>query len=150
MKVILTQDVNHLGAANEVVSVRPGYARNFLIPSHFAVEASEANLRQLQGRLRAQRIKEQKMIAHLAEATQKLNASTLRIVVRVSAQGKIFGSITTVQIAREINNQLGLHVDRKKIIMSDNITETGLYTAVVEFTPEYKAELKFELIPENT
>ena len=98
MQIILIQDVNNLGGANEVVTVRNGYARNFLIPQKMAVEASSSNLKQLEERLKQIRKKEEKMLAEINKVIAALQDGPISIGAKTGTTGKIFGSITTVQI----------------------------------------------------
>lgn len=147
--MILIQDVDNLGMVNEVVSVKSGYARNYLIPKKMAVEMSVANRGMLKARLRALEIKEAKMMAEISAVIQKIQENVLRIQVKVGGQGKIFGSITNVLLAKEIRHQLGLHIDRKKIMLPDHIADLGTHEAEIIFAPTKKAVFKFELINED-
>jgi len=133
MQVILIQDVNNLGGSNEVVNVRNGYARNFLIPQGFAVEASPSNMAQLQERLKQQQKKEAKMLAEIKTVIAKLNEGPVKIGAKIGTSGKIFGSVTTVQIARAIRDQKGYEIDRRKIQILDDIKEVGNFKAKVDF-----------------
>ena len=107
MQVILIQDVNNLGGANELVTVKNGYGRNFLIPKKLAVEASPSNLKQLQEKVKQQGKKEAKLLAELNIVIAKLNEGPLTIGAKTGTSGKIFGSVTSVQIARAIREQKG-------------------------------------------
>src|SRR5688572_10575008 len=105
MQVILIQDVNNLGGANEVVAVKNGYARNFLIPQKFAVEASPSNMKQLDEKLKQIRKKEEKMLAEINKVIEVLKEGPVKVGAKTGTSGKIFGSVTTVQIARAIRDQ---------------------------------------------
>lgn len=113
MEVILIQDVNTLGGKNEVVKVKNGYARNFLIPQKFAVEASPSNLKQLNERLKVQKKKEDAMMAQIKNVIAKLTEAPVKMTAKTGTSGKIFGSITTVMVARAINEQKGYEIDRR-------------------------------------
>ena len=115
MEVILIQDVDNLGAANEVVKVRNGYARNFLIPQKIALEANPSNLKQLEEKMKQVRKKEEKMLADLNMVIAKLKEAPLKIGAKTGTSGKIFGSVTSLQISRAIREQKGYEIDRKKI-----------------------------------
>ena len=115
MEVILIQDVDSLGGANEVVKVRNGYARNYLIPGKMAVEASPANMKQLEERQKQFRKKEDKMLAEMNNVLAKLKETPLKIGAKTGTSGKIFGSVTTLQISRAIREQKGYEIDRRKI-----------------------------------
>ncbi|MDO9375934.1 MAG: 50S ribosomal protein L9, partial [Ferruginibacter sp.] len=113
MQVILIQDVNNLGGANELVTVKNGYARNFLIPSKLAIEASPSNLKQLDEKVKQQKKKEAKLLAEINSVIATLQSSPLKIGAKTGTSGKIFGSVTSVQIARAIKEQKGYEIDRR-------------------------------------
>ncbi len=133
MQVILIQDVNNLGGINEVVNVKNGYARNFLFPRQMAVEASPSNMKQLDERLKQQRKKEEKMLAEANKVIEVLKQSPLKIGAKTGTSGKIFGTVTTVQIARAIRDQKGYEIDRKRIHLVDDVKELGSYKAKIDF-----------------
>lgn len=148
MQVILIQDVNNLGGTNEVVNVRNGYARNFLIPQGFAVEASASNMAQLQERLKQQQKKEAKMLAEIKTVIAKLNEGAVQVGAKIGTSGKIFGSVTSVQIARAIRDQKGYEIDRRKIQIIDDIKELGTFKAKVDFGNGNETEIELEVIAE--
>ena len=148
MQVILIQDVDNLGQKNEVASVKNGYARNFLIPQKFAVEASPSNLKQLQERLKVQKAKEEKMLAEIAKVVEVLKAGPVKIGAKTGTSGKIFGSVTGVQIARAIKEQKGYEIDRRRIHILDDVKELGTYKAKLDFGKGNEAELEFEVVAE--
>jgi len=102
MQVILIQDVNNLGSANELVAVKNGYGRNYLIPQKYAIEASPSNLKQLEEKMKQLAKKEAKLLAEINSVIRVLQDGTLKIGAKTGTSGKIFGSVTTVQIARAI------------------------------------------------
>src|SRR6516225_11921354 len=104
MEIILIQDVDNLGAAHEKVSVKNGYARNFLIPRKLAVEANPSNLKQLEERMKQQKKKEEKLLAEVNQVIDKLKEGPLKIGAKTGTSGKIFGSVTSVQIVRAIRD----------------------------------------------
>jgi len=148
MQVILIQDVNNLGGTNEVVNVRNGYARNFLIPQKLAVEASPSNLQQLNERLKQQQKKEAKMLAEISLVIGKLQEGPVKVGAKTGTSGKIFGSVTTVQVARAIRDQKGYEIDRRKIHIIDEIKELGNYKARVDFGNGNETELEIEVVAE--
>ncbi len=148
MQIILIQDVNNLGGANEVVNVKNGYARNFLIPQKLAVEASPSNLKQLEERLKQVKKKEEKLLAEINQVIEKLKEGALKIGAKTGTSGKIFGSVTTVQIARAIRDQKGYEIDRRRIQILDDVKELGTYKAKVDFGNGNEAELEFEVVGE--
>lgn len=105
MQVILIQDVDNLGGRNELVNVKNGYARNFLIPQKFAVEANPSNLKQLEERLKVQAKKEAAMLAEINKVIDVLKAAPIKLTAKTGTSGKIFGTITSLQIARAIRDQ---------------------------------------------
>jgi len=148
MQVILIQDVNNLGGANEVVNVKNGYARNFLIPQLLAVEASPSNLKQLNERLKQLKKKEDKMLAEINKVMDVLKEGPVKIGAKTGTSGKIFGSVTTVQIARAIKDQKGYEIDRRRIHILDEVKELGTYKAKVDFGNNNEAEFELEVIGE--
>ncbi|RAJ73962.1 LSU ribosomal protein L9P [Chitinophaga dinghuensis] len=148
MQVILIQDVDNLGQKNELVNVKNGYARNFLIPQKFAVEASPSNLKQLQERLKVQKVKEEKLLAEIAKVVEVLKASPVKIGAKTGTSGKIFGSVTGVQIARAIKEQKGYEIDRRRIHILDDVKELGTYKARLDFGKGNDTEMEFEVVAE--
>ena len=148
MEVILIQDVDSLGAANEVVKVRNGYARNYLIPQKIALEANPTNLKQLEERMKQVRKKEDKMLAELNLVIGKLTDSPLKVGAKTGTSGKIFGSITPLQISRAIPEQKGYEIDRKKIHLTDDVKELGTYKATIDFGNGNSTDVEFEVVGE--
>jgi len=148
MEIILIQDVNNLGGANELVSVKNGYARNFLIPQKMAVEASPSNLKQLEERLKQLKKKEEKMLADINKVIAALQDGAVKIGAKTGTSGKIFGSVTNVQIAKAIREQKNLEIDRRKIHILDEIKEIGTYKARVDFGNGHDTEISVEIAAE--
>jgi len=148
MQVILIKDVDNLGGANEMVSVRPGYARNFLIPQKFAVEASDSNRKVLEERRKVLQKREDKLIAEVAKVTEVLKASPVTVGAKLGTSGKIFGSVTSIQLARAIREQKGYEIDRRRISILDDIKEAGLHKASIDFGKDNILELEFEVVGE--
>lgn len=148
MQVILIKDVNNLGGANELVTVKNGYGRNYLIPQKFAVEASPSNLKQLQEKLKQQAKKEAKLLAEVNSVIAVLQNGALTIGAKTGTSGKIFGSVTSVQIARAIREQKGYEIDRRRIQLVDEIKELGAYKAKVDFGNGNETEVDLEIVAE--
>jgi large subunit ribosomal protein L9 len=148
MDIILIQDVNNLGGKNEVVKVKNGYARNFLIPNKYAVEASPSNLKQLEERLKVKRKKEEAMLAEIKSVIAKLAEAPVKVGAKTGTSGKIFGSITTVMIAKAIREQKGYDIDRRKINLTDDIKELGSYKARIDFGNGQETEIDLEVAAE--
>ena len=148
MQVILIQDVDNLGAANELVNVKNGYERNFLIPRKYAVEANTSNKKQLDERMKVQKKKEDAMLAEANKVISVLKESPLKIGAKTGTSGKIFGSVTSLQIARAIRDQKGYQIDRKRISIVDDVKEWGTYKANIDFGNGNTTEVEFEVVGE--
>ena len=148
MQVILIQDVDNLGGRNELVSVKNGYARNFLIPQKFAIEASSSNLKQHEERLKVQTKKEAGMLAELNKVIEVLKSSPVTIGAKTGTSGKIFGSVTALQITKAIRDQKGYEIDRRRITILDEIKELGTHKASIDFGSGNVVEIEFEVIAE--
>ncbi|NCI47169.1 50S ribosomal protein L9 [Sediminibacterium soli] len=148
MQVILIEDVNNLGGRNELVTVKNGYARNYLIPSKLAVEANPSNLKQQEERLKVAAKKEAAMLAELNKVIEVLKASPVSIGAKTGTSGKIFGSVTSLQIARAIRDQKGYEIDRKRISIVDEVKELGTHKAAIDFGNGNTVELDFEVVAE--
>jgi len=148
MQVILIQDVNNLGGINELVTVKNGYARNFLIPQKLAIEASKTNMKVLDEKVKVQAKKEAKLLAAINEVISKLSEGALKIGAKTGTSGKIFGSVTSVQISRAIREQKGYEIDRRRISIVDDVKELGSYKAKIDFGNGNETEVEFEVIAE--
>ncbi|MGV3657640.1 MAG: 50S ribosomal protein L9 [Chitinophagaceae bacterium] len=148
MEIILIQDVDNLGGKNELVKVRNGYARNFLIPQGFAVEASPSNRKQLEERQKVAAKKEAAMLAQFNQVAAKLAESPITVGAKTGTSGKIFGSVTPLQISRAIRDQKGYEIDRKKISIPEEVKELGTYKAAIDFGNGQHAEVEFEVVAE--
>lgn len=138
MKVILQNSYMSLGEAGEVVSVRPGYARNFLIPQKIAVSATAANLGRLADKKKEMEAKREKERDNSRKLIEQLEKVTVTITTKVSDDGKLFGSITGKHIETELANQ-GLTVDRRQIVMGQQIKRAGDYKITVKLVGGLKA-----------
>jgi large subunit ribosomal protein L9 len=148
MEVILKQDMDNLGYADEIVKVRPGYARNYLIPNGLASIANEANKKMLAETQKQRAHKAQKIKGDAESVAKQLEALTLKIGAKVGESGKIFGSVNALQIADALS-KLGVNVDRKKIHLdTEHIKALGNYTATVNLHKDIKAKVNFEVIAE--
>jgi large subunit ribosomal protein L9 len=145
MQVILLKDVNNLGSAHELVTVKNGYGRNYLIPQKFAVEANPSNLKQMQERVKVKTKKEAALLAEITSVIAVLNNGALKIAAKVGTSGKIFGSVTTVQIAAAIRDQKGYEIDRRRISIADEVKELGTYKAKIDFGNGNETEVDFEV-----
>jgi large subunit ribosomal protein L9 len=148
MQVILIQDVDNLGGANELVSVKNGYARNFLIPGKLAVEANPSNLKQMQEKMKQLRKKEDKLLAEINTVIAVLKEAPLKIGAKTGTSNKIFGSVTSLQIARAIRDQKGYEIDRKRISIPEDVKELGVHKASIDFGNGNTTEIEFEVVGE--
>jgi large subunit ribosomal protein L9 len=148
MQVILIQDVDNLGGANELVTVKSGYARNFLIPQKKAVEANSSNLKQMQERQKQKDKKEAKLLSEINSVIAKLKEGPVKIGAKTGTSGKIFGSVTSLQISRAIRDQKGFEIDRKRIHITDEVKELGTYKANIDFGNGNSTEVEFEVVSE--
>ncbi|TCJ17758.1 50S ribosomal protein L9 [Flaviaesturariibacter flavus] len=148
MDIILIQDVDNLGGKNELVKVKNGYARNFLLPRGLAVEATPSNRKQLAERQKVAAKKEAAMLAQIQEVIAKLQEGPVTVGAKTGTSGKIFGSVTSLQISRAIRDQKGYDIDRKKITISDDVKELGSYKAAIDFGNGHHSEVTFEVVAE--
>ena len=148
MELILKEDVVNLGYKNDIVTVKSGYGRNYLIPTGKAVIASPAAKKMLAEELKQRAHKLEKIKKDAEEIAAKLKDVTLVIKTKVSSTGTIFGSVTNIQIADELS-KLGLEIDRKIIVIKESVKEVGNYTATVKLHKEVSVELPFEVVAED-
>ena len=131
-----------------MVKVKNGYARNYLIPQKFAIEASPSNLKQMQERLKVSSKKEAALLAEINKVIEVLKSSPVTVKAKTGTSGKIFGSVTSLQIARAIRDQKGYEIDRKRISIVEEIKELGTYKANFDFGNGNHIEIDFEVVSE--
>ena len=147
MQVILKEDVINLGYKDDIVTVKDGYGRNFLIPTGKAVVATESAKKVLAENLKQRAHKLAKIKADAEELAAKLKDVTLTIGAKTSSTGTIFGSVTNIQIAEELAKK-GFSIDRKTIYIKESVKEIGNYTATVKLHKEVSVEIPFEVVSE--
>ena len=148
MEVILKQDVQELGHKNDIVTVKNGYGRNFLIPKGFATLATVPAKKMHAENLKQRAHKDAKIKNDALEIAKKLEKVTLSVGAKTSSTGKIFGSVNTIQIAEALKEK-GYEIERKNIsIPEDQVKEVGKYTATVKLHKEVKVEIVFEIVAE--
>ncbi len=140
MKVVLLQDVKGKGKKGELCNVSDGYARNFLFPKKLAVEADNTALNELKNREEAQAHHKKEELAAAQKTASMLDGKSVNIKAKAGAGGKLFGSVTSKEIAAEIKNSIGIEIDRKKMNMAD-IKNYGEYTAEIKLYPGVTAKL---------
>lgn len=149
MKVILKQDVNNLGYSNEIVKVKNGYARNYLIPKGFAIMLTPSSEKEHTELIKQKAFKEEKIRKESETLVKALENITVKVGAKAGTTGKIFGSVNAIQIADAIKSQFNYDVDRKKItIIGESVKELGTYSAKVSIYKDIKVEIKFEVIAE--
>ena len=146
MKIILKKEVANLGEAGDVVEVKSGYGRNYLIPQGFACAATQSALKQLEETKRQRAHKEAKYVADAEALAAKLAETPVQIAVKVSESGKIYGSVTTAQVAEALA-AAGLEIDKKDIAL-DAVKELGTYEASVKCYKGIKGSVKVEVVAE--
>jgi len=147
MEIILKEDVVNLGYKNDIVTVKSGYGRNFLIPTGKAIIASPSAKKMLAEDLKQRAHKLEKIKNDAEAAAAKLKEVSLTIATKVSSTGTIFGSVSNIQIADALA-KLGFEVDRKIIVVKDAVKEVGSYIAVVKLHKEVSIEIPFEVVAE--
>lgn len=147
MKVILLKDVKGLGKARDIKEVSDGYARNCLIKQGLAEEATAVKVNSLNIKKGAEEFHRQEEIKALKEQAKNLNGKNVTLKIKCGENGKIFGSVTTKEIADAIN-ELGFNVDKKKVLLKDAIKNLGEYTVEVKFLPEVLAKVKVTVVAE--
>lgn len=148
MEVILKQDIKGLGFADDLVKVRPGYGRNFLIPRGAATLATEGAKKMHAEIMKQRSFKEEKLRKEATANAEKLATVTIKIGAKAGENGKIFGSVTTIQVAEALN-KAGYPVERKNIeISEESIKALGTYTAKVRLFKDVSASISFEVVAE--
>lgn len=149
MKVLLTQDVEHLGKAGELKDVSGGFGRNYLIPKGFAVLATKGQIRQAEERLAAQRRRTEATRKDAQALAARINGVTLHFVVRVGEHDRLYGSVTNVDVAEKLKAQVGIDIDRRKIDLEDPIKRTGAYAVKVRLLSDLEPVLNVIVEPEG-
>jgi len=148
MKVILRSDITNVGRQGEVKEVSPGFARNYLVPQNLAMEATAQNLK-IWEREKVKLEKQREEIINAAKETAaKISAEEFSVKVKIGENGKVFGSVTTANLAKIFEDK-GFKVNKRDILLSDNIKETGNYEINVRLHPEVTAKIKLSVIGEK-
>ncbi len=145
MEIILLQNIEKVGAKHEVVKVKNGYARNYLIPKKMALIANEANMKRLDDLRAREAAAEAQRVETYRAIAAKLEGATLKIGAKAGASGKIFGSVTNIQLANALKEQFDVDVDRKDIVLPDEVKELGTYTAKLNLHADVQPEVTFEV-----
>lgn len=147
MEVILKQDVQNLGYKDDIVNVKPGYGRNYLIPKGFAILANESNRKMVEENVRQASHKAEKVKNDALELAEKIGDLVLEVGAKVGESGKIFGAITTLQISDALKEK-GIEIDRKKISFNSDVKAVGSYAVTIDLHKEVKKEVPFNVVSE--
>ena len=148
MDIILLQNVDNLGYKHDVVKVKPGYGRNFLIPQGFGVIANPTNKKKLEKIMSDIQAQENAKIEDYKSMAAKLSGKTLTIGVKSGTSGKIFGKVTNVQVLAALKDQHDVEVERKKVVLPEDPKEIGVYPVVINFHPDVVETIQIELVKE--
>lgn len=149
MEIILKQDVLNLGFKNDIVKVKNGYARNYLIPQGYAISATETNRKVIAENMKQRAFKEEKIVKEAQKIADALKSVTLKVGAKAGTSGKIFGSVNNIQIADAIKAQFDYEIDRKKIVVDgESVKELGTYNAKVVLHKEIQFNISFEVVAE--
>lgn len=149
MEVILKKDIQGVGHANDLIEVKNGYGRNWLIPKGLAVLATTSNKKVLAENTKQKAFKEEKIKKEAETLAKAIENITVKIGAKAATTGKIFGSVNALQIADAIKEQFNYEVDRKKIFVDgDSIKEIGTYKATVKFHKDISVNINFEVFAE--
>ncbi len=141
MKIILRQDVESVGKAGDIVEVKSGYARNYLIPHGLALEASKGNLKRFEQEKKSLELQKNREKKAAEKEAQKLNDTSITISVSVGEEDKLFGSVTSQDIAAALEEK-GLKLDKRKILLDEPIKALGIYSVPIKLHPEVEAKVK--------
>lgn len=139
MKVLLQKDVKNLGSKGSLVEVAEGYGRNFLLPRGLAVEATKGNVKQVESEKTAEKNKRQRLVKEAEETASRIDGQKLQLRAKVGDAGKLFGSITSQEIADRLNRQYKVEIDKRKIDLKDPIRGLGTFPVVVKLHPKVQA-----------
>jgi len=145
MEIILKQDVQGVGYKNDVVSVKPGFGRNYLIPQGLALVANDSNKKVAAENVKQAAHKAEKLKADAEALSTKITAASIQVSAKIGDSGKIFGAVTTLQLADALNDK-GIAVDRRQIAIQGSVKEAGDFKAIVDLHKEVKVELAFAVV----
>jgi large subunit ribosomal protein L9 len=149
MEIILLKNIEKVGRKFEVVTVKNGFGRNYLIPQGLAIVANKANRNNLDSYKRREAAKLSKMIDQFKAIADKVKGQTLNIEVKAGTSGRIFGSVTNLQVAQALKAQLEVEVDRRDIILPEHIKEIGEYVAELDLHPDVEAKVTLNVLPDD-
>ncbi|KPK45457.1 MAG: 50S ribosomal protein L9 [Nitrospira bacterium SM23_35] len=147
MRVILKEDVKKLGSMGQIVTVADGFARNYLVPRGLAVEASSKNMKSLEHAQRVIQEKAKKVKESLQDFADRLSKITLVLQAKSGEEGKLFGSVTSMDIAEKLKSE-GIEIDRKKISLEEPIKRLGTHTVSIHLHPEINTQITLQVVEE--
>lgn len=146
MKVVLFEDVKKVGKKGDIVEVSDGYARNFLFTKKLGAEATNKNINDLKLLKASETRKEQEIYEEALALSEKIKAATITVPIKAGDGGRIFGSVSTKEIAKEAKDQIGIDIDKKKMILKDHIKALGTFTIPVKLHPKVTTELTVKVV----
>lgn len=146
MKVILQQDIKKLGKKGDIVEVAEGYGRNFLLPKGLVIEATSGNVKQVSVEKQAEKNKKNRAKQEAQEIADRINGQNLQIATKVGEAGKLFGSITSQEIADRLKKQYKVEIDKRKIDLKEPIKSLGRFTVTIRIHPKVKAEITVSVV----
>ena len=146
MKVILTQDVKKVGKEGELVEVAEGYGRNYLIPKGLAQAATSGNVRRVEGEKKVEKEKKRRELEAAEKEGKRIDGQTIKIQGKVGDAGKLFGSITSTEIAERLKKQYKVDVDKRKIVLKDSIKSLGTYDVTVKIHPKVHVNVRVQVV----
>lgn len=148
MKVILLSDIKGVGKKDQIINASDGYARNFLFPKKLAVEANNENLSKLKSQNESKAFKKETEIQEAKQIAEKINKITLTMNVKAGENGKIFGGVTSKEIAESLKKEYKIEIDKKKIVLSETIKNLGTFSVDVKLYEGIVAKLKLHVVSE--
>ena len=144
----MLKDVDKVGDKHEVIEVKNGFGRNYLLPRGMAILANASNMGRLNEMIRREEAQEQKKLDVYRELAAKLKGNVLQVGAKAGTSGRIFGSITQLQVKNHLQEQYGVEVERKKIILPEEAKELGTYTLTLRLHPEVVQEMEMNIVQE--
>lgn len=149
MKVILLENIKNVGKKDEVINANDGYARNYLFPKKLAVEANTENMSKLKSRENADKYRKDQERKQAEEIAKKMQGIMLKVKVKAGENGKIFGGVTSKEISDELKKQYQIEVDKKKILLSENIKNLGMFVVDIKLYEGVLGKLKVDVISKD-
>ena len=146
MKVILLADIKGVGKKDEVINASDGYARNFLFPKNLALEANKENMAKLKSKNDAKAYQKEMDIKAAKEVAEKINSITMKLEVKAGENGKIFGGVTAKEIAENLKKEYKIHIDKKKVLLSETIKTIGVHNIEIKLYEGIIAKLKLNVV----